>query len=150
MTYDADKAGKWLETMKDCDEPVMHAITTHLYTEYAIDYLLSKLANGSKIQKYNFSTKLNVAYGCGLIEQGLYDNINKLNKIRNDYAHKLDANFLQLDLEFVDPEGRVKIAEFKNTMSSIPEKDEIVNCLLWVGIVTFGWIHNQIIKDINS
>jgi hypothetical protein len=83
-----------------------------------------------------------------LIPKKLYENISKLNKIRNLYVHNLDVDFTRVDLNFHDPEGRVSIKKFKseNYFSTPPTHAQIRNVVAWIGVVTFGWIHKSILE----
>ena len=79
----------------------------------------------------------------GLIPKMLYDNLKKLNKLRNNYAHNLDFDFLKSDLDYFDPEHRINIKEFGNVCTYKETHIDPKNAILWIGVVTFGWLNNH-------
>lgn len=83
----------------------------------------------------------------GLIEEYLFLNISKLNKIRNSYAHNLKVNFRDMDLDFLDPKNRVKLSSWKKKgiMSHVPSNHDIIDAVIWIGALTFEPLHNMIV-----
>ena len=79
-----------------------------------------------------------------LIPERLYENIKKLNKLRNGYAHKLDYDFLKSNLDFFDPDHPTNIKEIKKLLAN-NKKTSVAykNALLWIGVLTFGWLNNH-------
>jgi len=63
-------------------------ITLHLYIEYWLDKFLQKLQiDASKLMFHKKVIKLNE---CSVFEPLLYENLLRVNKLRNIYAHELD------------------------------------------------------------
>ena len=85
----------------------------------------------------------------GLIPEQLYNNIKNLNKLRNDYAHKLDFDFLKSDIDYFDPNRNVKIKKFGMALSNGEKTVDPKNAILWIGVVTFGWLNNHC-KDVRK
>ena len=152
MAYDAINAIAWLHLIQNKKEPLTFVITTHLFVEYGLNYLIeSNCKNPSKIlednNRWTFAMKLEICYQMNLIEDYLYLNIRKLNDIRNKYGHNLTVNFREVDLNFEDPQKRVNLAKWKNKdiMSLVPTDQDIIDAMIWVGALTFEPLHNKIV-----
>ena len=66
----------------------------HIHIEHQLIELISEVLpypERCDWQKINYSTKVNLAHSCGLPER-LRDSLNKIGKLRNDFAHNLDAS----------------------------------------------------------
>jgi len=101
-------------------EPISTILTTHLYVEYFINYIIE---NHFKLKKkifsdhrsYTFSIKLDLVYEKGYIPDWLYFNLRKLNDIRNKYSHNLHFDILDTDLKFkmLDDENKLEEMDLK-------------------------------------
>lgn len=155
MAYEKQKAQEWLDRIQTVREPIGIVVTTHLYTEYALNHiLLIKVPAQPPLQRLledlKFARKAKLAFDLGHIPKDLYDNLVRLNKLRNAFAHTLSVDFKEADLDFFDPERRVEVKKFHGTFDDPPTNEQICNVLGWVGVLTFGWLNNEIIKSLKS
>lgn len=73
-------------------------IRAHLYLEKELNKLIVHMTlDSKKLLNINFSLKLDIVYAFGGLEKKYYFPVKKFNSIRNQYAHKLDYNFLEKD-----------------------------------------------------
>lgn len=152
MAYEELQSFSWLHKIETLSEPLSIVITNHLFVEYALNHLIeSNCKNYTKIlndnNRWTFSMKLELCYQLDLIEEYLYLNISKLNKIRNEYSHNLEVNFRDMDLNFYDPKGRVNLAKWKNKeiMEKNPTNKDVKDAVIWIGTLTFVELHNKIV-----
>ena len=74
-------------------------ITLHLWFEYFIEGVIkSELKFHEEIDwdNWSFAKKRELAYGMGHIKKTMNDDLIKLTRIRNDYAHNIQPNILKL------------------------------------------------------
>lgn len=152
MPYEEIHSIAWFEMIQNAKEPITVILTTHLFVEYALNHLIEyNCKNSKKIlddsNRWTFSMKLELCFQLNLIEEYLYQNIIKLNKLRNAYAHNLKVNFREMDLEYIDPKKRVNLANWKNdgTMKPVPSNHDIIDAVIWIGALTFEPLHNKIV-----
>ena len=96
------------------DDEVAITLKGHLLIEYLINKIIEQnnKTSQSKLEKsrnYTFAKKLQLVYSMGLIPDYLFDNINRINRLRNTLAHNLS-----FDLE-------------KESMTITKENGEIIN-----------------------
>lgn len=133
------------------DGPLAIAVSLHLFVEYWLNQLIqAKCPNADTIlddkRNLTFYVKLQLVYGMGLIPERIFSNIKRLNKLRNSYAHNLDFDaLLAVDLDYFDPGNRVTIRDFPSAIreKKVTRKD----LLLWIGVVTYGWLHNHCMES---
>jgi hypothetical protein len=85
-------------------------LTGHLLIEYLINRIIeAKCKHPQKIvkdsQNYTFSVKLQIVHEMGLLTDPIYNNIVKLNKIRNRLAHDLDFDVEEMDMTLFNDHG---------------------------------------------
>lgn len=67
-------------------------LRVHLYIERELNTILDELnLNSTSIHSNRFKTKLDIIYKLNVIDKKLYDVLNKLNSIRNEFAHRIDT-----------------------------------------------------------
>ncbi len=82
-------------------EPRASVLITHLYIEYIMDLIIrKKIVKPTKIIEMNFATKLKIVDSFGVLPANLIKNIDQLNKIRNLFAHRIDIESDDFNLEF--------------------------------------------------
>jgi hypothetical protein len=82
-------------------EPRASVLITHLYIEYLMDLIIRKrIAKPDKIIKMPFLTKLKIVESFGLLPASLIKNIDRLNDIRNLFAHRIDIESEDFNVEF--------------------------------------------------
>jgi uncharacterized protein YutE (UPF0331/DUF86 family) len=155
MDYDISRAQDWLDHMREVEEPISNAVTTHLLVEYGLNFLLQEEASPHdevvEVLQNNYPiAKAKLLWKIDVIPKELYDNVHKLNRIRNSLAHDLDADFSEVDLNFYNYRdgdlGDVDVSGFKDNFSNPPTREEVHEVMKWVSLLTFGWLH-EIIND---
>ena len=72
----------------------------HIHIEHQLIELISEVLpfpERCDWQKINYATKVAMAHSCGLPER-LRDSLRKIGKLRNDFAHNLDASISKADV----------------------------------------------------
>ena len=152
--YDSNLIKRFLFILNTQNEPLVIIPTIHLLTEYTIDYLIANNCKNYKkyfeyINIYTFGVKLDLVYELGLIEEFMYKNVILMNKIRNAYAHNLDADLFVCDLNFFDPKnmcGNLESFKRNETLPNMPLEERTKTVISWIGFYTFGYIHNHILE----
>jgi hypothetical protein len=132
------------------DEPIVLVLAIHIYTEYWIDKIIQSKSPTSKEildnNNYTFSIKLHIVYNMGLIPEGLYRNIKKLNSLRNKYAHELNYDFSKADLYYdlsgirimqKDGEMRFNSGDISSISNFKTDKEKLIA----ISMATYGWIN---------
>lgn len=92
LNAEADRISNLLPYGNDISLIVLKA---HLLTEHYLDRILkAHLPNGAKFLRNTrlmYAGKLTLADGCGLLSNADYQSLKKLNDVRNELVHKLDA-----------------------------------------------------------
>lgn len=83
-------------------------ITLHLYVEYWLNKLIKKKESlkQKNIDNSSFYKKTEKLWRLGVLDQLTYENLLKINELRNIYAH-------ELELEKVDEKIQIKLNEIK-------------------------------------
>jgi len=96
----ADISNDNLEKAKDIKKEMMSEIAsadllsatlkTHMYVERELNLLYEYFFFESQtFNRLNFASKMKLIYDMGILSKEMFDVINMLNKIRNDFAHKM-------------------------------------------------------------
>ena len=90
------------------DDERSKIITLHLYIEYWLNKLILKKENikNEKIDRDSFHRKTTILWSLGVLDQLTYENIIKINELRNIYAH-------HLELEKVEDKIQTELSELK-------------------------------------
>ncbi|WP_022947328.1 hypothetical protein [Methylohalobius crimeensis] len=92
-------------------------LLTHLYTEHLLErYLKAKLPKGERLLKDEFlmyQKKLDFAAALGELDNQLIDGLGKLNKLRNNCAHKFKYSMDSEELEKLGKTLGKEYSEFK-------------------------------------
>ena len=71
----------------------------HLYVEHLLDAILRMKSpirkatdNFKDHRTYSFAVKLALVAHLGILPDGLFENLQRLNSLRNEYAHGIDVN----------------------------------------------------------
>jgi DNA-binding MltR family transcriptional regulator len=117
--------------MREVEDPISNAVTTHLLVEYGLNLLLQEEASShdevvEELQSNYPIAKAKLLWKIKVIPKELYDNIHKLNKIRNYLTHDLNHDFRNVDLNFYNYKnggiGDVDVSAFKKSFSSPPTR----------------------------
>ena len=108
-----------------------------------------KFAKPKKIlenRDFTFSIKLEICFQNGFLPETLYNNIKKLNKIRNKYAHQLEViDISDWDLDFYDSQNRCNLNDFKKKGNIPKSNKDFLAIMVWIGLFTFGELHKLIL-----
>ena len=77
-------------------------IKGHLFVEFVINQIILRRCKSPKeiltdSRAYPFSVKLQLVYAMGLIPNPIFQNIRKINRIRNELAHNLEIDHERID-----------------------------------------------------
>ncbi len=150
-----DVAKKLADRLERLDNHLAFVVSVHLFIESLLDRLLEK--NSPRHKKilgdhrtYSFAVKLMLVLHLGLIEEMLFDNIERFNAMRNEYAHDLDVDLADVfDRGFVKKDGYPLFPDSAKTRKAIQEDDPKnagLGVLHQIREVTFDWL-NEIFKS---
>lgn len=127
---------EFISRLKKIGDPSAMIVTIHLFCEHALNELMKvKKRNPGKFITDNssFVVKLDLCYNMNLINQELFENLVKLNRLRNKCAHTLNVNFSKIDHNYntFDIPG-------VDIESATPTTNKIVQ----IGMVTYVLLHN--------
>ncbi|GAB4073239.1 hypothetical protein GCM10028778_07980 [Barrientosiimonas marina] len=129
--------------LNSIEDPIAAVVTIHLYTEYWVDLIIkNKTKTSSKILRWNYLNKLELIFNMDLIPEKLYQNLVKLNKLRNKCAHNLnyrfnDLNYRDYNLDYV-----------RDEIKELNSEDTLLNINI-IGLATFAWINDLARKELN-
>ncbi|EKS8359873.1 MULTISPECIES: hypothetical protein [Bacillus] len=136
-------ANKALERFKKIDDEIALVVTIHLCTEYWLNRILEEKLNKRKkgINELNFKKKLDLINKQCIIPGFLYDNIRKLNELRNTFAHELFFNLENADWDYFTPDDL-----FDGQKMRLEDQESDKLRLLLIGVLTFVWLNNHCIN----
>jgi hypothetical protein len=129
--------------LNQSSDPTAFVLTIHLFCEYWLNLILQKFCPHHDITKHRFSVKLDLAYGMGKIPKPLFENIQKLNALRNQIAHKLDFDFTKLDLNYHPSRAGFALAGFKPAYGGDARQHHIFNVLAGIMAETYFQLHRH-------
>ena len=83
----------------------------HLFIEHVLDEIIRNKLKGWKDiladhRTYSFAVKLQLVYSAGYLPEYLFQNIRKINKLRNNVAHNLELVLDEQQFKFVRSDGK--------------------------------------------
>jgi hypothetical protein len=77
----------------------------HLLIEYVLDLFINKGMKQPKPilsdhRSFSFSIKSRLVYETGMINESIFENVVRINRIRNELAHNLSINEGKIDFQF--------------------------------------------------
>lgn len=117
-------------------------LLAHMYIERCVEKIVEEsMKNFDAIGSFRFSQKLLVLEAIDVLEGDLLADIKLLNKLRNDFAHRLTFDVLNMPLKTMSDFRPLKIPQL---FTNIDEKIEYNHYLisLWL----FALIHKLVIK----
>jgi len=104
-------------------------LRAHIYIEKDLSRLIELLLlRPEKIKLPYFSSKLDAAYAMGAIDENWYSPLNKLNKIRNKYAHDFGYEFTNKEYDdLVSTLSKEARDEFMNNLEDYEFIQQIIN-----------------------
>lgn len=123
-------------------EPLVVIIKSHLYTEYWIDVIIKdRTKNPSKIFRWSYANKLEFIYNLNVIPTELYQNLLKLNQLRNQCAHNLNFDFTSISH---DDYNFWNLDEVMRRGISV---DGLFSANI-IGYVSYGWLDSYARKNL--
>ncbi len=145
---------KFWARFKNIKDPMPFILSLHLYTEYWINSLIRGFSsNANEIledtRSYTYAVKLNFTYNMNLIPRELFENLKKLNKYRNKYAHDIDYELFKARPSLYDPNSKTLktyTEQHARIINGDPkEKAEVFKDMTRV---TFVWLTNICIEKL--
>ena len=92
------------------DDEVSVTLKGHLLVEYLINKIIEQRHETpekvlGKSHNFTFSKKLQLVYSMGLLPDYLFENINRINRLRNKLAHNLTFDLDKEDMSFTKTNG---------------------------------------------
>ncbi|HEY4761154.1 MAG TPA: hypothetical protein VIH42_11290 [Thermoguttaceae bacterium] len=130
MNVEDDITFHYIARLRHHEDELGLVIKGHLFVEFVINQIVLKRCKSPKSilddhRAYPFSVKLQIIYSMGLIPAYIYQNIRKINRIRNELAHNLEINTNKIDFTFVGKEGGEIPLKEKTKRRRYPERHYI-------------------------
>jgi hypothetical protein len=129
-------------------DPMSIVLATHLFTEHWINQILLKFCPHSDLTDFTYSKKLLIAFSIGKLPDKLFENLKKLNKLRNEIAHRLDFDFTKMDLNYHPTRKEFSVADYKPSYSESAAQHYICNVIRGVFCDTYLWLHDHCVKEL--
>ena len=105
---------EYIARLKFREDELGSIIKGHLLVEFILNRLISqKCKSPQKIlddhRSYPFSVKLQLLYSMNLLPTHIFQNINRINKVRNQLAHNLEIEIEELDFKFIKEDGKESV-----------------------------------------
>jgi hypothetical protein len=148
----SDMAERFAERLFLIDDSLACVATIHLSVEYWINRLLNEQAQSAvallgEAHAYGVNVKLAVLANMNVLPESLCRNIQKLNELKDLCAKDLNVDFTRMALDYVDPDGNVKLEDLRDRLIS-GDEETIKAVLRWVGLFTFGWLSRHCIEEL--
>ena len=78
----------------------------------------------------------------GLIPEPLYYNLKKLNKLRNEFAHNLNDDMKNMDMNYATSDG--------SSFQKLVKDESVCRIFMYLGAVTFEWLAIHAINNIKE
>jgi hypothetical protein len=149
-----DIAAKLARRIERLDNHLAIVLAIHLFVEFLLDRLIEKRSPVAKLvlgdhRTYSFSVKLTLVFHIGVLPHELFDNLRRLNSLRNLYAHEIDVDLAsRLDTGFLDRGGSSVFSDPGQLREEIRNDERRgVEALLGIRDVTFGWLHELAVQN---
>ncbi|MFF2797178.1 hypothetical protein [Lysinibacillus xylanilyticus] len=154
----ADISNDNLEKANELKKDMIHEISSsdllsatlkaHMYIERELNLLLEYFfPEAQTLIKLKFASKLKLVYELKILDKELFDVINKLNDIRNNFAHELHfskRNDIYKRLsdslsKCINKYHKIEIREFEIKQGKLDEEEKykILLARIWIQVVIF-------------
>ncbi len=111
INVDDDITYHFIARLRHHEDELGLVIKGHLFVEFVINQIILKRCKSPKVilkdsRAYPFSVKLQLVYSMGLIPNAIYQNIRRINRIRNELAHGLEIDHGKIDFVCCRDDGR--------------------------------------------
>lgn len=146
---DAAKIGRALIwRLNQCTDPTAYVLTIHLFCEYWLNLVLERISPSHDLTGNRFAVKLDLLYGLGKIPQPIFENLKKLNALRNRIAHRPDFDFTKMDLGYHPSRAKFNTAGYKPAYGGDAKQHNIFNVLCAVMADTYGQLHSHCVEHL--
>ncbi|MFJ7950351.1 hypothetical protein ACIQZG_02365 [Lysinibacillus sp. NPDC096418] len=92
----------YFERLEKIEDPSALVVTTHAFCEHIINEILAERKKTKTKNKYinnssSYIVKLDLCYNMNLLDDELFDNLMRLNTLRNKCAHGVNVDFEKID-----------------------------------------------------
>ncbi|MTD30148.1 hypothetical protein [Planomicrobium sp. YIM 101495] len=100
------------------DNLLIIILKAHMFIEQELYKIIEKvMVNPEALKLKYLSEKLQLVYALGLVEKDAYASLTKLNDIRNSYAHNLNFQMGERELDYLkSPLSKKSLKEFHGTL----------------------------------
>jgi hypothetical protein len=132
------------------NDPTAYVLVTHLFTEHWLNQILLKFCPHSDLTDHDvtYAQKLAVAHSVGKLPEKLFQNLRKLNKLRNGIAHKIDFDFTKMDLNYHPTHPDFPLPGYKPSYDPAAQQHHIMNVVKVVFADTYMWLHSHCLKEL--
>ena len=128
-------------------DPILMVLKALLLAEYYIDQIISlEIPRGDILldNNFTFSQKLIIVKALNIMDNGLWDSINALNKLRNRGAHDMEYKISETDIDKIGfPQGKA-YTELKEKQTL--DKKSLLHLTLISTVSPLDGIFRQIIQ----
>jgi hypothetical protein len=106
----------------------------HLYIEHELRQILNKnLVNPHALDSLRFIETAKMVYAIGAINSEIFNIVKKINKLRNDIAHKLDFVLTEDRIKELEDclEGSLKHSYLRNSKDNATTTDKLKVYIFW-------------------
>jgi hypothetical protein len=129
-------------------EPIAFIVTLHCFVEHWLDQILLKFCPNRDLTEYRFYQKLEIVYVINKIPANLFQNLLKLNKLRNAVAHQPDCDLTKMDLGYLDCHPLFQTSQYKPSYAPDAKEHHIFNALNAVMAVTYFALHKHCMEEL--
>jgi len=125
-------------------EPRALVLTLHLYIEYWLDWLIRKhCKNPDVIENFSLSNKAKILKAFDVLRTDLYDDVLKMNEIRNIFAHDLDIRSEEFRNKFAKKVSELKLKQKINGMPTVVTTSDALSGISFNIITELSELFNQ-------
>lgn len=126
-----EEYAKYEAAIERSKDVVSRILLTQLYLEHLLErYIDSKVSKAKQLfgrDGLSFTQKVNLAYAFSEMDEQLCDSLRKVNKLRNDIAHRMGFD---IDQKTIDDLGRTLGKHYSEIKKNATSKDEILPRIL--------------------
>ena len=127
-------------------DPTAFILVTHLFTEHWLNQILLEFCPLEDLTDFTYARKLRVARAIGKLPEKLFQNLQKLNKLRNDIAHQIDFDFTKMDLNYHPTNPDFALPGFKPSYDLTANQHHVLNVVKGVFADTYVWLHTHYLE----
>ncbi|NOZ20683.1 MAG: hypothetical protein GXP25_06295 [Planctomycetes bacterium] len=147
-----DMADSFVERLLLLDDSLACVAMIHLCVEYWTDRIIKEKCSGAATylgdpRMHGLGIKLAALWNNDILPEGLCRNIKLLQRLKARCVEDMDVDFSQMDLGYEDPEGNMKLDQFRDRLVS-GDEETAKAVLRWIGMFTFGWLSKHCVEEL--